>query len=53
MFILSNNGEKYEEGIVLKAINAVYNLVKGGKLDEKYINESYAKIEELKAKYNL
>jgi beta-N-acetylhexosaminidase len=53
LFILSNNGDKYDEDIVIKAIDNVYRLVKSGKLDKKYIIESCAKIETLKARYNL
>ena len=53
LFILSNNGEKYDENIAFTAIDVVFNLVKSGKLDKKYIVESYAKVEELKAKYGL
>ncbi|MDR0790788.1 MAG: hypothetical protein LBO06_08370 [Bacteroidales bacterium] len=53
LFILSNNGDKYDEDIAFKAIDTIYKLVKSGKLDRKYIIESYAKIEQLKAKYGL
>jgi beta-N-acetylhexosaminidase len=53
MFILSNNGEKYDEDIAFKAIDIIFNLIKSGKLNKKYIIESYAKIELLKARYKL
>ncbi|MDR1726032.1 MAG: hypothetical protein LBR28_06555 [Bacteroidales bacterium] len=53
MFIFSNNGDKYDENIAEKAITTIYQLVKNHKLDRKYITESAAKIEILKAKYGL
>lgn len=53
IFILSNNGETYDDEIVMKAINIVFSLVKSGRLNENFITESYAKISKLKARYGL
>ena len=53
MFIISNNGEKYDENIGYKAIDAIFQLVKDGKVSENKIVESWARIQKLKMKWNL
>ncbi len=53
MFIISNNGEKYDETITYKAIDTIFQLVKEGKVSEKKIIESWAKIQKLKVKWDI
>lgn len=53
MFIISNNGEKYDETITYKAIDTIFQLVKEGKVSEKKIVESWAKIQKLKVKWDI
>ncbi len=49
LFILSNNGEVYDDEIGFKAIDIICNLVKQGKISRSRIVESYAKIQKQKA----
>jgi beta-N-acetylhexosaminidase len=53
MFIFSNNGEKYDKEIGYKAIDTIFRLVKQGKIKEKSINNSYARIQKLKSDMGL
>lgn len=53
MLIVSNNIKVYDETAPTKIINAVYEAVKTGKLSEKKITESYARIQALKKKYSI
>lgn len=53
MFIISNNGEKYDENIGYKSIDAIFQLVKEGKVSENKILESWAKIQKLKMKWDI
>ena len=53
MFIISNNGEKYDETITYKVIDTIFQLVKEGKVSEKKIVESWAKIQKLKVKWDI
>jgi len=53
MFIISNNGEQYDENIGYKAIDTIFRLVKDGKVSENKIVESWAKIQKLKMKWNI
>jgi beta-N-acetylhexosaminidase len=53
MFIFSNNGEKYDKEIGYKAIDTIFRLVKQGKVKEKSINNSYARIQKLKSDMGL
>ena len=48
MFIFSNNGDNYDKEIGYKAIETIFKLVKQGKVDERKISNSYAKILKLK-----
>ncbi|MDR0971542.1 MAG: hypothetical protein LBM25_04070 [Bacteroidales bacterium] len=53
MFILSNNGEKYDKDIAHKAIETIYSLVKEDKISEKTIDDAYNRIKKLKTKVGL
>ncbi|MFA6200965.1 MAG: glycoside hydrolase family 3 N-terminal domain-containing protein [Bacteroidales bacterium] len=53
MFIISNNGEKYDETITYKVIDTIFQLVKEGKVSEKKIIESWVKIQKLKVKWDI
>ena len=50
---LSNNGETYDEDIAYKALELIFDAVRSGKIGEDKINDSYAKIINLKKKFKI
>ncbi len=50
---ISNNGETYDENIAYKALEIIFTAVKSGKIGEGKINDSYAKIINLKKKFKI
>ncbi|MCK9393715.1 beta-N-acetylhexosaminidase [bacterium] len=53
MLIISNNIKIYDEEAPTKTIEAIYQAVVNGEIDEKRIYESYARIQKLKKAYNV
>ncbi|MFA5080594.1 MAG: beta-N-acetylhexosaminidase [Candidatus Paceibacterota bacterium] len=53
MLIISNNIKIYDEKAPSKTIDAIYQAVASGEIDEKKIYESYARIQKLKKTYNI
>jgi len=53
MLIISNNIKIYDEEAPSKTIEAIYQAVVNGEIDEKRIYESYARIQKLKKAYNV
>lgn len=53
MLIISNNIKVYDEEVPAKTIDAIYQAVKSGEVDEKRIYESYNRIQALKKTYNI
>jgi len=53
MLIISNNIKVYDEEVPAKTIDAIYQAVKSGEIDEKRIYESYNRIQALKKTYNI
>lgn len=50
ILIFSNNGEEYDDSVARRAADTVLNAVKEGLISESRINESYARIMQLKSK---
>ncbi len=53
ILIISNNGEKYDEDDYYRAVDAIFNAVLRGEIEQERIENSYEKIINLKKKYNI
>lgn len=51
MLCISNNGAKYDDDVVPRTVDMIYNMVKEGKIDIERIHESAARVARLKSLY--